>query len=79
MHRYIQEVTGQVMKLLFKPALWLFLSCFLLSFSANGNEMDNIVPGNWVELRGNLNDHGIFVARRVDLIELETEEVLDAG
>lgn len=58
------------------PGLWLFLTCMILSFSATASGLDDIVAGNWVEVRGGLNDQGIFVAERLDLIGPETEEVL---
>jgi len=52
------------------------LVCLIVSFPAMANEMNDIVPGNWVELRGTLDEQGIFVAERVDLVEPETVEVL---
>ena len=64
------------MKLLFKRNLWLMLICLGLSFPATANEMDNIIPGNWVELRGSINEEGVFVVQRADLIEPQTEEVI---
>ena len=64
------------MKLLRQPGLWLFLLCLVLAIPAMGNEMDEVVPGNWVEVRGKLDDKGVFIAERVDLTEPGDEEVL---
>jgi len=52
------------------------LICLLGSNGASANEVDNIVPGNWVELRGGMDEQGAFRVQRIDLIEPETEEVL---
>ena len=59
-----------------KMRLWLFSACLVLSFQAAGNDLDGIVAGNWLEVRGSLDKQGIFVAQRIDLIEPEREEVL---
>ena len=56
--------------------LWLLLACIILSFTAQGSELDDVVPGNWVEVRGKLDEQGGLVAQRVDLIEPQREEVL---
>ena len=64
------------MKQLFKPEAWLLLVSLIVSSPAMANEMNDIIPGNWVEVRGALDEQGIFVAERVDLVEPETDEVL---
>ena len=64
------------MSLLFKQGLWPILICLILSFPAMAEEMDDIVPGHWLELRGKMDEQGVFVVQRVDLIEPENEEVL---
>ena len=46
----------------FKPVAWLVLVCLIVSFPAIANEMNDIIPGNWVELRGTQDEQGIFVA-----------------
>lgn len=55
---------------------WSLLLCMLISLPIKASEINNIVPGNWVELRGAMDDNGIFVAERVDLIDPESDEVL---
>ena len=64
------------MRLSFWQNSWLTLLCLFLSGTLLANEMDNIVPGHWVELRGELDEQGIFLVQRVDLIEPESEEAL---
>jgi len=59
-----------------KTAGVLLLVCLIVSFPAMANEMNDIFAGNWVEVRGKMDEQGIFVAQRVDLVEPETEEVL---
>jgi len=59
-----------------QTALWLLLATWFLSVPALGSELDGIVTGHWVEVRGGLNEQGVFVAQRIDLIEPESEEVL---
>ena len=60
----------------FRSVPWLLLFCIIVSMPATANEMDAIVPGNWVELRGALDEQGVFVAERVNLVEPETDEIL---
>jgi len=64
------------MKLFRQQGSWLFLLCLVLAIPAMGNEMNEVVPGNWVEVRGKLDDKGVFIAERVDLSEPGDEEVL---
>ena len=64
------------MKLFCKPGLWLSLVCLGLSAPVEGSDMDGVVAGNWVEVRGKLDEQGIFLAQRIDLIEPGIEEVL---
>lgn len=47
-----------------------------LSLPVFGSEMGDVVPGNWLEIRGKKDEEGLFVAQRVDLIEPQPEEVL---
>ena len=60
--------------------LCLSFGCLMMSFQGFANELggtlDDIVAGNWVEVRGQLDDQGIFIAQRVDLVEPESEEIL---
>ncbi len=64
------------MNLLSRLQPWLVLIGLGLSLPVLGSDMDGIVPGNWMELRGNLNEQGVFVAARADLIDPQSEEVL---
>lgn len=64
------------MRLLLKRGLWLMLIGLGFSLPATANEMDNIVPGNWMELRGSIDEEGVFVVKRADLIEPQTKEVI---
>ena len=64
------------MKGLPKPLLWLLSACLMLPGLAVTAELDDIVPGHWLEVRGELDEHGIFQAQRIDLIEPQDEEVL---
>lgn len=50
--------------------------CLVASFPAIANEMNDIVPGHWLELRGKLDEQGVFIVARADLVEPETDEVL---
>jgi len=60
--------------------LWLVLACVVVpdavSASEPGNKLDGVVAGHWVEVRGQLDDEGVFVAQRVELIDPQSEEVL---
>jgi len=76
MYRSAKRKPGPVMSFLLKPVPWLMLVCLICSFPATAEEMNDIVPGNWVELRGALDEQGVFVVERVDLVEPATEEVL---
>ena len=64
------------MKGLLNPLLWLFSLCLMLPGLAVTAELDEIVPGHWLAVRGELDQHGIFQAQRIDLIEPRDEEVL---
>ena len=61
-----------------KTGLYLLLLTVVLSFPVAASELDGIAPGHWVEVRGGLDERGIFVAQRIDLIEPEANEVLIA-
>jgi len=58
------------------PSLWLLLAGMVLAAPVAGSEMEALVAGSWVEVRGTLDEQGVFVAQRVDLIEPDNEEVL---
>jgi len=64
------------MRIIDKPIIWLLLVCIFTSFPAIANEMNDIVPGHWLEIRGTLDEQGDFIAARADLVEPETDEVL---
>lgn len=64
------------MRLFFRQNSWLMLLSLLLSGVLQADELDSIVPGHWVELRGGLDEQGVFLVQRVDLIEPESEESL---
>jgi len=49
--------------------LWLMLASLIFSAPVVGYELDGIVAGNWVEVRGKLNEQGVFIAQRIDLVE----------
>ena len=76
MYRRIQESTGQHMKFLRQAGLWLALANLAVAFPAAASEVGSIVAGNWVEVRGKLDEQGIFVAQRIDLVEPGFVEVL---
>lgn len=64
------------MKFSSKPSTWFFMLCLLSPFPAPASELDAIVPGHWVDLRGMLSEDGTFLVQRVDLIDPSTEEFL---
>jgi alginate production protein len=64
------------MKGLPKPLLWLLSACLMLPGLAVTAELDGIVPGHWLEVRGELDEHGVFQAQRIHLIEPQDEEAL---
>ncbi len=64
------------MKILLKPVVWLMLAGLILSRPVAGYEPAGLVPGHWVEVRGKLNEQGVFVAQRIDLVAPEFAEVL---
>jgi len=64
------------MRAWFKPVNWVLWVCLVSSFSAPASEIDDIVPGHWVDLRGAPGEDGTFVVQRLDLIDPETEEFL---
>ncbi len=55
--------------------IWL-ISCLQFAAVVSANEFEEIVPGHWLEVRGGLDEKGVFQAQRVNLIEPESEEVL---
>lgn len=67
------------MKQTYVSSLGLLLTC-LLSFTQapvyGAGELDGVVPGNWVEVRGLMDERGIFQASRVELVDPEGDELL---
>jgi alginate production protein len=58
---------------------WLFLTCLLLfapGLALGSGVLDGIVPGSWVEVRGQLDGQGVFQATRVELADRAGEELL---
>lgn len=64
------------MNLLSRPASWLLMVLLASPFTAPASEVDDIVPGHWVDLRGATVEDGTFLVQRLDLIDPLTEEVL---
>lgn len=64
------------MKLSLIRGLWLLLLGLFASGVLYANDLDGVVPGHWLELRGSMDEQGVFQIERVDLVEPETEEVL---
>ena len=64
------------MNFLFSPAFWLLMVLLASPLAVSASEVDNIVPGHWVDLRGAKAEDGTFLVQRVDLIDPSTEEVL---
>lgn len=62
------------MRLFLKAGAWIV--SLALTLPALGAELDGVMPGHWLEVRGNLDEKGVFVGERVDLVEPEEEEVL---
>ncbi|MEH6518260.1 MAG: alginate export family protein [Halioglobus sp.] len=59
--------------------LGLLVVCFLLysPISVGGtDELDGIIPGNWVQVRGQMDEHGVFQARRIELLNPEGDQLL---
>ena len=63
------------MKAVGKMDLWLFLSFLVLSVPAIASELDDVVPGHWVEVRGKLDKNGIFQAQRIELVDLQGSSI----
>jgi len=64
------------MKAISRMGLWLFLSFLVLSLPAIASELDDVVPGHWVEVRGKLDENSIFQAQRIELVDLQGATVL---
>ena len=56
--------------------IWLLLSCLVFSAPGIASELDSIIPGNWVEVRGKMDEQGIFQAQRIELIDPQGSSVL---
>lgn len=56
--------------------VWLLLSCLVFSAPGIASELDSIIPGNWVEVRGKMDEQGIFQAQRIELIDPQGSSVL---
>ena len=46
---------------------WSMLVCLFVSFPAIANEVNDNVPGHWLELRVNLDENIVFGAARSDI------------
>lgn len=57
------------MKVMSRTGLLLFLVILTLSVPAVASDMDEIVAGNWLEVRGKQDEQGIFEAQRIDLVD----------
>ena len=67
------------MKVLCKSVRMLFLVSltWVIPFQANGaDELNGIIAGNWVQVRGHMDEHGSFLAERVELIDPQSKELL---
>ena len=54
--------------------LFLIVTLLCLSAPALGLDLDRVIVGHWLEVRGQLDEDGVFRAGRVDLIEPRDEE-----
>jgi len=64
------------MKITDRVGLLLVLGFLTCSAPAIASSLDDIVPGNWLEVRGKLDEQGIFQAQRVELIDPKGNSVL---
>jgi alginate production protein len=62
------------MRALNLPALCLLVALLCLSGPAPASDLDKLMVGHWLEVRGQLDEDGVFRAGRVNLVEPRGEE-----
>ena len=57
-----------------KQVPWLLLLLFVWPAVSFATSAGDIVPGHWLQVRGQLDEHGVFKVQRLNLIEPQDEE-----